>query len=747
MPNTTWLDSLLSRIAEGLEEDLPDPASGNLILYYATDTNTLFASNGASWQVVGDGGSGGPAGGDLSGTYPNPTVAKIQNRLVETASPSDGDVLTWNNGANEWQAIAPTSATPGGNNGEVQIRNGSAFAGATRVVAGTEFMAFGTNPASVGNIRFSNDETIYSKTNASADVAVVNVTNANGLKWGDTGYSAGNDYTTSSGSFHRFSFGSTNSITLGDAFASIGTNPATLGTIRLPAGAADVIVRVEDGGSNNKRILATSNTNDLYVGSNVGLTTAGQFTTVNIFPSNSVAIGTGSTTLFYGTSITGAHIWQGVLNFGSSGYSTTGSVRFRNTDSIKGRNAGNSADAVLLDWDASNNVTVGDGTNASNVISAAATKVFSRIAGTDYLEVGSGFVGIGGGTLATAGVARVKNTFTLQGRNAANSANASLVDWTSGNNIVVGEATNVANTILAAATTTFPGRVGDTDYLEVGSGYVGLGGGTLATAGTVRIKNAWTLQGRNAAGSANATLINWNSSNNLLVGEATSVSNMVLQASTGIALGRIAGTDYLSVGSGFVETGGGTVATAGVERVKNTYTLQGRNAANSANAVLINWDSSNNLTMGDSNVSSTRLVSSADVLLQPGGTTILKTTTGNVLVTKGIVGDEANNSPFAAHGAVTQAMPDANLTIPNTTYKFKKIRFTGALTATRTVTFPNPALLAESYEKTIENATTGGGTHDIVCSVGVGTTVTVGSGKSAIVSFENSNVVRVTADV
>jgi len=78
-----------------------NPAQG--LLVYDTNTRSFWFYD-AAWEEIGS--SGGPAGvasGDLTGSYPSPTVAKIQNLDIAFGVPFDKQVLKWDAISNNWK--------------------------------------------------------------------------------------------------------------------------------------------------------------------------------------------------------------------------------------------------------------------------------------------------------------------------------------------------------------------------------------------------------------------------------------------------------------------------------------------------------------------------------------------------------------------------------------------------------------------------------------------------------------------
>jgi len=69
-------------------------------IWNTTDSQAYW-SDGVSW-IAGSSPTG-PAGGDLAGTYPNPTVVGFNGVPIDTTAPANGDALLYNGLTNQWE--------------------------------------------------------------------------------------------------------------------------------------------------------------------------------------------------------------------------------------------------------------------------------------------------------------------------------------------------------------------------------------------------------------------------------------------------------------------------------------------------------------------------------------------------------------------------------------------------------------------------------------------------------------------
>ncbi len=145
---------LVPRLRTNERISIISPSEG--LLVYDIDSHSFWFAFGGIWKEILHSGTPivpiGPAGGDLSGTYPNPNVAKIQNLDVAFGVPFDKQILKWDALNNQWRGrndslFLPYNVSFGSATKLFGITNMNTTSGASAIYGKSGMTGSGITPA------------------------------------------------------------------------------------------------------------------------------------------------------------------------------------------------------------------------------------------------------------------------------------------------------------------------------------------------------------------------------------------------------------------------------------------------------------------------------------------------------------------------------------------------------------------------------------------------------------------------
>lgn len=367
----------------------------------------------------------GPAGGDLSGTYPNPDVIKLRGYSISNISPTDGYVLTWVNSNNEWEPkkTADIFTAAGDLTGDSSSQTVISLTGSSEIVSILANQLIWADTASPLIDQASTSDSPANSLSISAqDSTNLSGTGGNLILMSGTGNSLGGDLILSSGS------------------------GSTTGAIRIQPGGADTLTILDTKIRFDTSIVSFNSSMTPVITQDNGTGFGNDFT----LRAQSIISGGssdgGNLILESGEGATGfdpGNVFLRIFGNEDSISLTPNLITIKTNDNTKItltdtvftlKSAGNDT-AIFNDT----SVSFFDSTNANSLALFNDTTINFYSSGNSVVEIGSSYLSISNGTsLPTGGILRIPNDANITGVDSSGIIDVQLMRVSSSNNVDIG---------------------------------------------------------------------------------------------------------------------------------------------------------------------------------------------------------------------------------------------------------------------------------------------------------------------